>query len=66
MVVLNSLLASLVSDRGTQCSAGVSCALHKLVGITQNLSTSVHPQTDGQTEMVNAILEQYLRGYIHY
>ena len=56
----------LVSDGGTQFTAGFSRALCKLVGITKNLSTTFHPQTDGQTERVNAILEQYLRGYINY
>ena len=63
---LHGLPDSLVSDRDTQFTAGFSRALGKLVGITQNLSTSFHPQTDGQTERVNAILEQYLRGYINY
>ena len=63
---LHGLPDSLVSDRGTQFTSGSSRALCKLVGITQNLSTSFQPQTDGQTERVNAILEQYLRGYINY
>ena len=54
-----------MSDRGTQFTAGYSRALCKLVGITQNLSTSFHPQTDGQTERVNAIPQQYLQGYIN-
>ena len=57
---------SLVSDCGTQFTAGFSRPLCKLVGITQNLCTSFHPQTNGQTERDNAILEQYLQGYINY
>ena len=55
-----------VSDRHPQFASSFSPALGKSVGITQNLSTRFHPQTDGQTERVNAILEQYLKGYINY
>ena len=63
---LHDLPNSLVSDRGTQFTFGFSRTLCKLLSITQNLSTSFHPWTDGQIQRVNAILEQYLRGYINY
>ena len=57
---------SLVSDRGTQFTSRFSKALCALIGIDQKLSTSFHPQTDGQTERINAVLQQYLRGYVNY
>ncbi|MBW0590325.1 hypothetical protein O181_130040, partial [Austropuccinia psidii MF-1] len=34
--------------------------------ISRDLSTSYHPETDGQTERVNQILEQYLWMYVSY
>src|SRR5690606_32292804 len=36
------------------------------LSISVDLSTAYHPQSDGQTERVNHILEQYLRSYIGY
>jgi hypothetical protein len=36
------------------------------LGISLQLSTSYHPQTDGQTERVNQVVEQYLRIFTSY
>jgi transposase InsO family protein len=63
---LHGLPASAISDRGPQFTSAFTRALCKILGIDQNLSTSFHPQTDGQTEHINAILEQYLRAYTNY
>src|SRR5882724_10176251 len=40
--------------------------LCQLLGIKANFSMAYHPETDGQTERVNQILEQYLQVYINY
>jgi transposase InsO family protein len=50
-----------VSDRGPQFVAAFTCELYKLLGIKLGMSTAYHPQTDGQTERVNQVLEGYLQ-----
>jgi hypothetical protein len=55
--------ASIVSDRGTQLTEGVMKHLCRLMGIQQRKSTAFHPQTDGQTERMNATIEEYLRNF---
>jgi transposase InsO family protein len=52
---------SIVSDGGPQFVAKFWRSFHKLMGTTLNYSTTYHPQTDGQTERVNQVLEDMLR-----
>ena len=63
---LHGLPATIISDRGTQFAADFWTHLCHYLGIDRRLSTAIHPQTDGQTERVNASMEEYLRGYVNY
>src|SRR5882724_13317992 len=56
----------IVSDRGKHFVSRFWRSLCQLLGIKANLSTAYHPETNGQTEQVNQILEQYLWVYINY
>ncbi|KAG0156271.1 hypothetical protein PDIDSM_3448 [Penicillium digitatum] len=63
---LHGLPNTVVSDRGPQFVAQFWKHLTKRLRITNLLSTAYHPETDGQTERANAVLEQYLRAYVSY
>lgn len=52
---------SIVSDRGSKFTSRFWRYVTAKLGIDLRLSTAFHPQTDGQTERVNQVLEQYLR-----
>jgi hypothetical protein len=53
-----------ISDRGTQFNNHFMERLYKLLGISPSFSTVYHPQTDGQTERINQVLDDYLRFYV--
>ena len=57
---------SITSDRGRQFVAKFWREVCHRLGTTVKLSTSFHPQTDGQTERANQELEQYLRMFCTY
>jgi transposase InsO family protein len=63
---LHGLPETVVSDRGPQFASRFWKHLCHALKIEPRLSTAFHPETDGQTERVNAIMEQYLRAYVNY
>ena len=62
---LHGLPESIISDGGSQFTSAFWNRLYSLYDIDHSLSTVNHPQIDGQTERVNAILEQYLCCFIN-
>ncbi|KAD2805543.1 hypothetical protein E3N88_38920 [Mikania micrantha] len=64
IVRLHGIPSTIVSDREKIFVSSFWQALFKLQGTTLCMSSSYHPQSDGQTEVVNRVLEQYLRCFI--
>ncbi len=62
----HGLPEEIISDRGSLFTSSFIKSLCQLAKVDQRLSTAYHPQTDGQTERVNQVLEQYLRVYTNY
>ena len=63
---IHGLPRDIVSDRGSVFTSRFWTRLMELLNIKLNMSTAYHPQSDGQTERVNQVLEQYLRFYCDY
>jgi len=61
IVRLHGLPASIVSDRDSKFTSKWWRSLHKIMGAKLLMSTSFHPQTDGQTERANRNIGQIFR-----
>jgi len=59
----HGLPKDIVSDRNPKFKSKFWRALWKRIGSELKMSTSFRPQTDGQTERVNLVIQQFLRIY---
>ena len=60
---LHGIPMGVVSDGDTVFTSKLWSEVMRLLDVSQDMSTAYHLQTDGQTERVNKVLEQYLRMY---
>uniref|UniRef100_A0A670KNJ5 Gypsy retrotransposon integrase-like protein 1 n=1 Tax=Podarcis muralis TaxID=64176 RepID=A0A670KNJ5_PODMU len=60
---VHGLPRSILSDRGRQFISNFWQKLMGFLNVKINLASARHPQTNGQAERVNAIMQQYLRCY---
>jgi transposase InsO family protein len=61
IVCLHGVPKKIVYDRGTQFTSKFWKRLHETLDSQLRFSSTYHPQTTGQTERVNQILEDMLR-----
>ena len=62
---LHRLPRELVSDRDPRYKAEFWQSVYRTLEICLKISTFDHPETYGQTERANRVLEEILRGYVH-
>ena len=57
------ILARIISDRDAKFTSKFWTAMFHSLGTLLNLSSTYHPEIDGQTERVNQVIEDMLRSY---
>ena len=64
VVRVHGLPRTIVSDRDSKFTSHFWREVFKNMGTTLAMSSGFHPQTDGQTEIVNRTIEEMLRAYV--
>jgi transposase InsO family protein len=66
VVRLHGIPNTIISDRDPQFASTFWGQICNRLGIDRQMSTAFHPQTDGQTEQMNAGMEQCLRVFVNH
>ena len=62
---LHGIPSDIVSDRDARYTSTTWQVFLSILGIRPRMSTSFYPQTDGQTERTNQMIQAYLRSYVN-
>jgi hypothetical protein len=62
----HSIPTDIISDCDSRFTSTEWKQFLGILGVRPRMSTSFHPQTDGQTERINQMIEAYLRSFINY
>ncbi|MCW3101545.1 MAG: uncharacterized protein JWL77_7163 [Chthonomonadaceae bacterium] len=65
IVRFHGIPTSIISDRDSRFTSSFWTELWKRLGTKLAMSTSYHPETDGQTERANRTIEDILRAYVN-
>jgi transposase InsO family protein len=64
VIHLHKIPKKIISDRDSIFTSRFWTSLQSALGTQLNLSITYHPETDGQTERVNQVMEDMLRMYV--
>ena len=64
IVCLHLVPKKTISDRDPKFTSRFWTSMQAAIGTQLNLSSAYHPETDGQTERVNQVMEDMLRMYV--
>ena len=62
---LHGLPSAIISDRDQIFTSNLCRELFRLADVTLQMSSSYHPQSDGQTERLNQTMETFLRCFVN-
>jgi len=63
---LHGLLTEIILDMDAKFSGEFWESFCKMRGVERRMSMAYHPQTDGQTERTNQVLEDHLQTFVNY